>query len=286
MIVKEYDSVEVFLEKYETVMLEREAVSQLLLYSAYQNRYNKLTEAGMFGAVLEDEQAVLLFCNLLPTGLTVYVAGQENIASAAAVLGDYFGDNNITINGIVARNDVCQNFLEKYKKNSGKTFTEMLGMDIMEIRKVNDITPVEGVQRLAVENESKMLTDWMIEFQIEALTCELDYEAALKKIMKYIDNQSIYLFENDEHIVVTMAVITRKLPHGTAIAYVYTPEEYRGKGYAAANMYYLSKKLLEQGGEFCTLFVDKKNPLSNRAYEKVGYKILEDSYEYRIVPAE
>jgi predicted GNAT family acetyltransferase len=83
-----------------------------------------------------------------------------------------------------------------------------------------------------------------------------------------------------------MAVITRKLPHGTAIAYVYTPEEYRGKGYAAANMYYLSKKLLEQGGEFCTLFVDKKNPLSNRAYEKVGYKILEDSYEYRIVPAE
>lgn len=286
MVVQEYYSAEVFLERFETVMLEREAVSQLLLNSAYQNRYNKLDGAGGFGAVLEEEQAVLLFCNLLPSSLTVYIAKQESATSAAAQLGDYFRDNNIAINGIIARHDICQNFLEQYKKNTDKTFTEMLGMDIMEIRNVNDITPVEGNQRLAKEQESKLLTDWMIEFQIEALACELDYEAALKKIMKYVDNQSIYLFENDEHIVVTMAVIARKLPHGTAIAYVYTPEEYRGKGYAAANIYYLSKKLLEQGDEFCTLYVDKKNPLSNRAYEKVGYKILEDSYEYRLLPVE
>lgn len=285
MVVKEYSNVEAFLERFEAVMLEREAVSQLLLYSAYQNRYNKATQAGSFGAVLEEEQPILLFCNLHPSSLTVYAAGQENVASATAELADYFINNNIMITGITARHDVCQSFLERYRKNTDTTFAEMLGMDIMEIRNVNDITPVEGSQRLASEHESKMLTDWMIEFQIEALACELDYEAALRKITKYIDNQSVYLYENDEHIVVTMAVITRKLPHGTAIAYVYTPEEYRGKGYAAANMYYLSKMLLEQGDEFCTLYADKKNPLSNRAYEKVGYKILEDSYEYRMISA-
>jgi predicted GNAT family acetyltransferase len=32
--------------------------------------------------------------------------------------------------------------------------------------------------------------------------------------------------------------------------------------------------------------VDKKNPLSNRAYEKVGYKVIEDNFEYKIIPLE
>jgi len=118
------------------------------------------------------------------------------------------------------------------------------------------------------------------------LTSEMDYEAALKKATKYIEDKKIYLYENSEQKVVTMAVAARKLAHGIAITYVFTPEEYRGKGYAAANLYYLSKEMLLQGYEFCTLFVDKKNPLSNRAYEKVGYKILEDNYEFKVIPTE
>ena len=130
-----------------------------------------------------------------------------------------------------------------------------------------------------------MIADWMIEFQIEALTSELDYEAALQKASDYITENKIYVFENDEKRLVTMAAITRKLVHGVAITYVFTPEEFRGKGYAATNMYYLSKEQLGKGYEFCTLYVDKKNPLSNRAYEKVGYHILEDSYEYQLIAA-
>lgn len=284
MIVKEYDSVEIFLEEYEPVLLKREAVSQLLLHSAYQNRYNRMTEIGMFGAVLEGDEPVLLFCNLFSFNLLVYAACQENVLSAAIALGKYFASHHISFAGIIARHDICQAFIERYKKLNVGNFVEKLGMDIMEIRKVNDIIPTEGFWRLAAAEEEKLLADWMIEFQIEALASELDYEAALQKVQKYIEKQAVYVYENEEHQVVTMAVATRKLKHGTSIAYVFTPEEFRGKGYAAANMYYLSKHLLEQGNDFCTLFVDKKNPLSNRAYEKVGYNTLEDSYEYKLLP--
>lgn len=286
MVVREYENAEGFLGDYEAVMLEREAVSQLLLFNAYQNRYNRSMENIIFGAVLEEERPVLLFCNQTAFNLVVYVVQQESVASAATALADYFTEQHILLKGIVARHDVCQSFVERYKKQSGRGFEEKLGMDIMEIRKVNDIRPVEGRQRLAIPEEAKMLTDWMIEFQIEALACELDYEAALQKVLKYIERQEIHVYENEENQVVTMAITTRKLSHGTAVAYVFTPEEYRGRGYAAANMYYLSKQLLEQGDEFCTLFVDKKNPLSNRAYEKVGYIILEDSYEFKLMPSE
>jgi predicted GNAT family acetyltransferase len=80
-----------------------------------------------------------------------------------------------------------------------------------------------------------------------------------------------------------MAVADPRLSHGMVLTYVFTPEEFRGEDYAAANVYYLSKELLEQGYEFCTLLVDKKNPLSARAYEKVGYVILENINEYKII---
>jgi uncharacterized protein len=283
MVVKEYNNARVFLDNYEAVLLEREAVSQLILYSALKLSKNESDENYLFGAVLEEDKTILLFCNVAPHNLVMYVANQEHVASASAALAEYLGNSHIAINGINARHDVCLNFIEQYKKIINCTFVEKLGTDIMEIRKVNDIKPVEGISRMALAVEIKFIADWMIQYQIEALASEMDYEAALQKAMKLVEENNIYLFENNEHKVVTMAAASRKLVHGIAINYVYTPEEYRGKGYAAANIYYLSKHLLDNGYEFCTLYVDKKNPLSSRAYEKVGYKTLEDNYEYTMI---
>ena len=284
MVVKEYPNAQAFLTDYETTLLEREAVSQLVLYNAYQKKENNMVEGGLFGAVMQEEKEVLLFCNILPANLVVYVAEQDKALLAANDLANHVASERIIINGITARNDVCQSFMEQYRKHNSCNFVEKLGMDIMEIREVNDIKPAEGIQRLATEEDVKVITDWMIEFQIEALMSELDYEAALQRATELIIENKIYVFENIEKQMVTMAAITKKLVHGVTVTYVYTPEEFRGKGYAATNIYYLSKEQLNQGNEFCTLYVDKKNPLSNRAYEKVGYRILEDSYDYQLIP--
>ena len=132
-------------------------------------------------------------------------------------------------------------------------------------------------------DEAMMMTEWLIQFQIESLTKEIDYESALVKITKLIDDNKLYVFEDTKETVVSMAAATRQLVNGIAINYVYTPEEYRGMGYAAANVYNISKKYLDDGFKFCTLFVDKKNVLSKRAYEKVGYETVDEMYEYKLL---
>ena len=147
MEVKEFNSAQKFLENYETVLLEREAVSQLILYNAYQQRNSGMEGVGMFGAVTENDQAVLLFCNILSFNLVVYVAEQDKVLLASIALANHITSNRVVINGITARYDVCQSFMEQYRKMISGTFTEKLGMDIMEIRKVNEINPVEGRQR-------------------------------------------------------------------------------------------------------------------------------------------
>lgn len=285
MEVKEFRDARSFLDAYEAVLLEQESVSQLVLYSAYHCCQDETCTNAIFGAVIEEEEVYLLFCNVAPYNMALYAVNIDKSMAAGEVLADYFGGNRITISGIYAKYDICQSFIGQYKKHVNCTFIEKMGMDIMEIRAVNEVKPLEGVHRPAKPDEAKLVAEWMIEFQLEALTNEMDYEAALQKASQLIEESKIFFYENDEQKVVSMAAASRSLVHGIAITYVYTPEEYRGKGYAAANIYYLSKALLEQGYEFCTLFIDKKNPLSNRAYEKVGYNIVEEIYEYKAVPA-
>ena len=285
MVVKEYENAQAYLNDYEASLMENEAVSQLILYDAYQNRTTPSSETCRFGVVLDEDKVLLHYCNVAPHNLEIYAQnkGKDIIGPAGALLADYMIGNHIPIAGINAKHEICLAFIEQYRKSVNCTFMEKLGMDIMEIREVNDIKPMEGKHRLATADEVKLVTDWMISFQLEALANEINYENALEKAARLIKESKLHVYEDSEQKIVTMAAATRKLVNGVAIHYVYTPEEYRGKGYAAANIYFMSKEMLEQGNEFCTLFVDRKNPVSTRAYEKVGYQILEDNYEYKLV---
>lgn len=286
MIVKVYVDADSYLLDYEVVLLEQETISQLVLYDAYRSRQNPDEYAGLFGVVLDEDLTLLHFSNLPPRNLSIYIQDNSiNIRMAAMLLADYMVENQILPEGLNAKYEVCEAFIEQFSKKINCTFAERMALDIMEIRELIDIKPTEGITRLAIPNEVKLITEWMIQYQIEALAKEIDYESALVSTSKLINYNRLYVFENSLQIVVSMAATTRQLANGIAISYVFTPEEYRGMGYGATNIYNISRKYLEEGNKFCTLFVDKKNMLSKRAYEKVGYSIIDDMYEYKLLQA-
>ncbi len=285
MVVKEYDNARAYLNEHEDRLLEQEAVAQLFLYNAYQKLDVTKNQKCLFGVIMQAEIPILHFCNVEPQAMVIYMDGKVSDMDndAAILLADHVISNHITIEGLIGKQGVCQAFISQYKKNANGTFLEKIGVDIMEIREINEINPVEGRHRLAEPEEVKLITEWMINYQLEARTSEINYETALESATKLIEGDKFYIYEDMQQNIVTMAAASRKLVHGIGLNYIYTPEEYRSKGYAAANLYYMSKELLEQGNEFCTLFVDKNNPLTSRAYEKVGYYILEDLYEYQLL---
>lgn len=286
MFVKEYNNAQAFLDDNEEVLLRDEAVSQLILYNAYQNLTELTNKNRMFGTVQGEEKVYLYFCNVAPYKLVIYTEKDTFYEEAVITLAEHFGHNHIIISGMNARYDICQVFIEEYSRHIPCTFVEKSGVDIMEIRSVNDVVVVEGTQRYAEADEAMFIADWIIQFHIESFDSEMDYEAALNKAKQLIEEERVYVYENNEQTVVNMAVASRDLVNGVAITYVYTPEEFRGIGYAASNIYNLSKKLLDEGYKFCTLFVDKKNPIMARSYEKVGYYTVGDNYEYVVIPNE
>jgi uncharacterized protein len=273
-----------FLNENKQLLLEREAVSQLLLFNALQNKETLKSTDCVFGKALdEDGNLCFLFGNTKPYNCLIYVPKAAGKRKAYITLVDYLLANNCYINGINANKLSCDTFCEVYKKKvPGAVFEEHLSMDIMELRYLADVSLAEGKCSAATKQDIPLIARWIIAFNLEALSSTISYEEVIDKITAGVEKGSYYIFRNEQGIPVSMAATARKLINGTAISYVYTPKEVRGRGYAATNMYYLGKKLLSEGNDFCCLFVDKKNPISNRVYKKIGYVILEDNYDYRL----
>ena len=81
-------------------------------------------------------------------------------------------------------------------------------------------------------------------------------------------------------VPVSMAGYAGPTPNGIRIGAVYTPSEYRKKGYGSAVTAGVSQLLLDQGYKFCFLFTDLNNPTSNHIYQQIGYKPVCDFDRY------
>jgi predicted GNAT family acetyltransferase len=80
-----------------------------------------------------------------------------------------------------------------------------------------------------------------------------------------------------------MAGWAARTSRAVRVNYVYTPPAERRKGYAAACVAALSKKLLDEGSETCLLFADAGNATSNGVYRRLGYGALCEFAQYDFV---
>lgn len=284
MKIKIYDKVEEFLNENEKLLLEKESITQLILHNSFVNKEKFINEELIFGRVEDDKGTIkLIFVNVKPYNLLIYNVDND-IKDSIKVLIDYLIKDKISLKGINANKNVCNEFIEYYEHKTGCTFKEYLAMDVMEITEVNkDIILPKGNFRVANIEDKELLIDWHIKFSKEALNEEMIYEDFKDKFEQRIQNENFYIFEDEKGKPVAMIASTRQLINGVSVSLVYSSKEVRGKGYGLAVVYNLSKEYLSRGNKFCSLFVDKKNPVSNGVYKKIGYKILEDNYDYRII---
>ncbi len=90
--------------------------------------------------------------------------------------------------------------------------------------------------------------------------------------------EGTYLWEDGAPV--SMASHSGPTPNGIRIGRVYTPPDYRGKGYARACVAALSRLLLDSGYRYCFLFADLSNPTADRLYQSIGYRPVAEAEEY------
>ncbi|MFC4737189.1 GNAT family N-acetyltransferase [Bacillus daqingensis] len=151
-----------------------------------------------------------------------------------------------------------------------------VGMEQRIFRADRVIPPrkTSGAPRWAEEEDAALLTEWIEAFAEEALDGVTKEEAA-ELAERFISKRSVLLWEDDGQAV-SMAGAGRPAAGSCAVQHVYTPKEYRGRGYAENVTAALTKELLSRYS-FCTLYTDLANPTSNAIYTRIGYEPVADS---------
>lgn len=277
MEIRLFNSKTEFKKAYQNILIDYEPYLQLFLKNL--SGADEVEQNNIIGGIYYNEKLVLLFLNAYPYNIQLFLI-ESNQFDAIKHLAKYVYDNDIMIRGVQGAYEECEVFKNHYYKLSGKLMEAMYQMDIL----VCDTTVAQkyiGTLMDVKQSHKDFLINAYLSFSKEALKEEIAIEKASLYIDKLIDNNVIKIYQNEENQVAACVAIS-ELPNGSSVHFVYTKEEYRGRGYATNMMGLLVRKILEQK-RYATLFVDQTNPISNKVYNRVGFKKVTDNYDYRII---
>jgi len=134
-----------------------------------------------------------------------------------------------------------------------------------------------GRFRAAAAADMELIAGWLGEFMTELADSQGDpRELATNRIAA----GQFYLWEDGEPV--SMAGCTGRTDRGARIGFVYTPAQFRRRGYATACVTALSRDLLASGLQYCCLYTDLANPTSNAIYARIGYRPVCDAAMYAL----
>jgi len=142
-------------------------------------------------------------------------------------------------------------------------------MILMKLEKLAEYTKASGFCRMLNESDLSYTPYWENAFCIDCRVPVYTILESEKRIKTRLGMNIHYIWQ--DNVPVAQAVLGRNTPNGAAISWVYTPVEFRGKGYATSVVAELSKAILGSGKSFCCLFADASNPASCAVYHKLGY---------------
>lgn len=178
------------------------------------------------------------------------------------------------IPGVIGEEKAARTFATHWSEIVGTTIHEGMRQRIYELRRVNPIQYPEGIFRQATIDDLHRAIKWSHSFHADCFGDSDQPEIDDHQTKTMIEEGNLFFWDDPEPV--SMAGRTRPTPHGISVSLVYTPPEFRRKGYASAVVARLSQHCLESGREFCTLYTDLSNPTSNSIYQRIGYNAVAD----------
>lgn len=168
-------------------------------------------------------------------------------------------------------------FAGYWRTLSGKGFRETGGTRLYRLGELRPPTVAGGI-RCASEADLELCVDWMRRMRRDS-----GIGMAPEAVPARVENEHLWLWEDAGRPVALAGHQIRSFGW-TRIAPVYTPPQFRCRGYGSAVTAAVSKILRDSGCEVC-LFTDIANPTSNKIYQALGYTPVRDFRRYTFEPA-
>lgn len=284
MEFKRYNDVKTFYSDTCDILMFHEAQNLILLGNLIignegRDKTGWRDPAGWFMAVVSDDKGICLTAVMTPPhNLTLYATNNLYSSDVLACMIEGIIKADIPLSGVMTENKLAEDFARAYADKKEVTCRVNKRQRIYELTKVNSGILSVGKLREARENDMAFLPFWSMEF-------ERDCFGSASSVQVSADNSRHSIFTGKRYILevngtpVSMASINREMRTVCGVGCVYTPEYFRGKGYATSCVAEVSRLILERGFSKCVLYTDLSNPTSNSIYQKIGYIPVCDSSE-------
>lgn len=265
MIVS-FDSAEKYLAATADMLEQREVENNLIL-GICNHLKDKNIQSDQFVFINSVTDGAIRATSIKTAGNAIISIPSPDI-SGLKELPDYYHHQNIRLEGVFGEHPPATAFATYYSRD----YFNKISMIVHRLSDVIEIPEVSGSLKAAGYEDLELVLEWTGQFRKETESGNHSNPAEdLAMIKTRIADGTLYLWMDHEKAV-SMAAMNRKTRHVGVIGYVYTPKGFRGKGYATTLVKTLSKKLLQSGFEYCSLFTDRANPTSNHIYRTIGYE--------------
>lgn len=221
-----------------------------------------------FGVVEDDDgEVVACGCYNHPNGLFISETPESVLGDVHQSLADAVGAPH----RIMAPQRTAQYLAAR---NADSSDSEIRFEARWNVYRLDEISwpygDVAGRLRKAHEDETELVAQWGREFG-EEQPAPLDVSEFM---VRKLAEGDLYVWADSG--AKTVLSLSGRAGRGIRITGVYTPTEYRGRGYASAAVAALSRTELSNGRDFVVLSVTAGNP-AEALYRKLGFRLVGSS---------
>lgn len=276
LTVKDFPETRLFWSDVARPLMARAVPTNIFVGVA--DRMRRVHGDGQLRVGVFDGEALVLGALMTPP-FRLNIASTDGTTRGVDELARHVKTLRNRLPGVYGEEHIALAFAKSWTKTTGQK--EAGGADPhgrrQNLYQVTEVIPpknVPGHDRVARGGEEERIQKWEIAFAVDAGLGESERDPLFvaERVVEGMKAGEIYQWEVAGQPVAS-ARLRRIGDIGYRISGVYTPNEHRGHGYAAALTAAISRIALDQG-RWCCLYADAANPLTNRIYQRIGFRHL------------
>jgi GNAT superfamily N-acetyltransferase len=272
LTVRAYDDGETFWREVAEPLSARVVLTNAFVGMAHGMRTEGSRELLRMG-VFDGGRLVLGALQTPPFRLSLADFGDGERAVAA--LAAHLTQRGRRVPGVMGDERLTDSFADAWCAATGQRQSDAGAhgrrQNLYQIERVVPPRGVAGRMRPVHADERALLVQWEQGFADDAALPPTEGDPAF--VARLVDAglpQNVFSLWEVDRTPRASARLRPIAQIGARVSGVYTPPSERGHGYAAALTAALSQAVLDRG-QFCCLFADAANPLTNRIYQRIGY---------------